>query len=152
MMILLKESSSTQDMIIRFKIKFLEQFSESLVETEFILFYTEISELKQNKNEFLLIYYKKIVIMMKKVNVRDQERSVLSDQSTSNFLNNLESAMLNIILETFIQEIADKEIKQTVIKHIMTADRSLLEIYTAVKEMYKTKTRMIKLRKKERRI
>src|SRR5947207_13413308 len=111
MMILLKEPSPTQDMIARFKIKFLEQFSESLVETEPVSFYMKISELKQNKNEFLLIYYKRVVIMIKKVSVRDQERPVLSDQSTSNSLNNLESAMLNIILKTFIQEIADEEIK-----------------------------------------
>src|SRR5947207_11046361 len=100
MMILLKEYNSIQDTIGRFKIKFLEQFSESLIETESVSFYTKISELKQNKNKFLLIYYKRIVIMMKKVSVRNQEKSVLSDQSTSNFLNNLESAMLNIILKT----------------------------------------------------
>src|SRR5438034_10328268 len=152
MMILLKESSPTQDTVVRFKIKFLEQFSESLVKTEFISFYMKISELKQNKNEFLLIYYKKIVIMMKKMNARDQERSVLSDQSMSNSLNNLESAMLNIILETFIQEIADKEIKQTVIKHIMIVNRLLLRVYTVIKKTYGTKTRMIKFRKKKRKI
>ena len=101
MMILLKESSSTQDMIIRFKIKFLEQFSKSFVETEFILFYTEISELKQNKNEFLLIYYKWVVIMMKKMSIRDWVRSVMLEQFTfmSNFLNNFESVMLNIVTE-----------------------------------------------------
>ena len=58
-------------MIARFKIKFLEQFSEFLVKTEFVSFYMKISELKQNKNEFLLIYYKKVMIMMKKVSVRN---------------------------------------------------------------------------------
>ena len=46
MMILLKESSSMQDTVIRFKIKFLEQFSEFLVETESVSFYMKISELK----------------------------------------------------------------------------------------------------------
>src|SRR5436190_18756795 len=117
MMILLKESSSMQDMIVRFKIKFLEQFSESLIETESVFFYTEISKLKQNKNEFLLIYYKQIVIMMKRMSARNQARSVMSEQFTSmsNSLNNLKSAMLNIILKIFIQEIADKKIKQAVL-------------------------------------
>ena len=71
MMILLKESNSIQDTIARFKIKFLKQFSRLLVKTELISFYIKISELKQNKNEFLLIYYKRVVIMMKKVSVRD---------------------------------------------------------------------------------
>ena len=154
MIILLKKSSSMQDMIIRFKIKFLEQFSEFFVETESVFFYTEISELKQNKNEFLLIYYKQVVIMMKKINARNQARSVISEQSISmsNFLNNFESAILNIILEIFIWKIADEKIKQAVLKYMMTADKSLLKVYMIIKETYKTKTRMIKFRKKERKI
>ena len=60
--------------------------------------------------------------------------------------------MLNIILKIFIQEIADKKIKQAILKYMMTADRSLLKVYTVIKKMYKMKTRMIKLRKKKRRI
>src|SRR5947207_14726171 len=78
----------------------------------------------------------------------------MSEQSTSisNLLNNLKSTMLNIILKIFIQEIADKKIKQVMLKYMMIADRSLLEVYTTVKKTYRTKTRMIKLRKKERRI
>ena len=79
MMILLKEPNPTQNTVVKFKIKFLEQFSESLVETEFILFYMKISELKQSKNEFLLIYYKQVVIMMKKMSTRNQARSIMSE-------------------------------------------------------------------------
>jgi len=75
----------------------------------------------------------------------------MSEQFTfmSNFLNNFESTMLNIIFEIFIQEIADEKIKQAVLKYIMTANKSLLKVYMTAKKMYRMKTRMIKLRKKK---
>ena len=72
--------------------------------------------------------------------------------SMSNSLNNFESVILNIIFEIFIQEITDKKIKQVILKYMMTADRLLLKIYTTAEEMFRTKTRIIKLRKKERKI
>ena len=77
MVTLLKELNSIQDTIIRFKTKFLKQFSESLIKIESVSFNIKILELRQSKDEFLLAYYKRVMTIMKKINTRDQERSVL---------------------------------------------------------------------------
>ena len=89
---------------------------------------------------------------MKKMNARNQARLVMSEQFTfmSNFLNNLKSAILNIIFKIFIWEIADEKIKQVILKYMMIADKSLLKVYMIIKKTYKMKTRMIKFRKKKK--
>ena len=57
--------------------------------------------------------------------------------------------MLDIILKTFIREVADKKIKQTILKYMMAADWLLLRVYTAAKKAYKTKIRIARFREEK---
>ncbi len=60
--------------------------------------------------------------------------------------------MLDIIFRTFIRGIIDEKVKYSVLKYIISSDRFLLGIYTAVEKVRRAKLELQKFIKKERKL
>jgi hypothetical protein len=68
----------------------------------------KLTELRQKQDETLTAYYKKIIDLMQRIKIKN--RSIFQDITSSLF--SFESAMLNIILRTFIRELFEFEIRR----------------------------------------
>ena len=91
-----------------------------------IFFETKLFDLKQKSNESLTIYYKRIINMMQRIDIRN--RSIIISIVVDT-LSLLESTMLNIILKAFIRDLSNQKIKKKIIKNMIAANKSLRFIY-----------------------
>ena len=121
-----------------FKTLLCEKFLNKIVETQFVSFEFELTELRQKFEKSLTNYYKKIINMMTRIEVKN--RSMLIFTLVDIFFL-LKAAMLNIILRAFIRNLLNFEIKKKVTKNIINFDRSLRFIYRMIE-----KTRRINLK------
>ena len=74
-----------------------------------ISFNVKLKSFFQRFNEFLFAYYKRVVILMQKVNAKN--KSLLN----ITILNFLKTIMLNIILKAFIKELLNHAIQRKII-------------------------------------
>ncbi len=105
---LLNDSSSIHDTINAFKFLFCNRFSFRVVEVILVSIDVKLTELRQKQDETLTAYYKKIIDLMQRIKIKN--RSIFQDITSSLF--SFESAMLNIILRTFIRELFEFEIRR----------------------------------------
>ena len=69
-----------------------------------ILFNIKLKNFFQRFNEFLFVYYKRVVILMQKVNAKNKLLLNIT------ILNSFKIIMLNIILRTFIKKLLNHAI------------------------------------------
>ncbi len=130
---LLNDSTLIQDTINAFKFLFCDRFSSRVVEIVSVSIDVELVELKQKSDETLVSYYKRMTSLMQRVDARNRSISSSSHLSES-ILFSLKSAMLNIILRTFIRELFELEIRREAIRDMISSDRSLKIIYQLIEK------------------
>ena len=89
-----------QNIVTHFQALLCKRFSFNVVEITSVFFDVELTELKQRENEFLSSYYKRIINLMQRIEVKNK-----NDSATSLFM--LKSIMLNTVLKIFIKNITD---------------------------------------------
>ncbi len=140
---LLNDSVSTQETMNIFKIIFCDRFSSRVVEVILISIDVELAELKQKSDETLTFYYKRVISLMQRVDVRDRSSSISHAEEFT--LSSLKSVMLDIILRAFIRDLIDSEIRREVTRDMTSSDRSLKTIYQLIEKARRTNIEIQKL-------
>ena len=138
----LTKSSSNQLIVETFKFLLCERFSSKIVKTQSIFFATKLFDLKQKSNESLTIYYKRIINMMQRIDIRNRSITISIVVDT---LSLLESTMLNIILKAFIRDLSNQKIKKKIIKNMTATNKSLRFIYQLIEETRRINLKIQKL-------
>ncbi len=113
-----------------FKFLLCKRFSFKAIEISFISFNVELFKLQQHSDEALVIFYKQVTNLMQHVEAKDK-------LTFSSFIifTLLKSAMLNIILWTFIKRILNHIVQRKVIRNMIATDKSLKSIYNLAEKV-----------------
>lgn len=87
-------------------------------------FITELRELRQEPEETITVYYKRVLKMMAQVDVRDRPTSTVDER-----LSFLEESMLDTILETFTRGFIDDYISKKTIQGLEDPNKSVMSTY-----------------------
>ncbi len=104
-------------------------------------FDTELSEIRQKSNEIIIVYYKRFLTFMLRVDAKDR--------SAIEALSLLKSAILDVIMKTFVRELHDDDVRKKTIRELIAADRSLRRLCTMTENANRSKREFRKLMKKE---
>jgi hypothetical protein len=111
------------------------------VKFTFLSFDTELSEIRQKFDETIIVYYKRFLIFMLRIDVKDR--------SSSEALSFLKSATLDVIMKTFVKELHDDEVRKETIRDLTSAERSLRELCTLTENADRSKKEFRKFMKEE---
>ena len=126
-----------QTTVNAFKFLLCERFSSKAIEVTSVFFDVELSELKQRSDESLIAYYKRVINLMQRVEIKDRA-SIIT-------LILLESIMLNIILRVFIRDLFDSEIRKKTTRDMTSSDKSLKIIYQLIEKARRINLKIQKL-------
>lgn len=128
---MLVDPDSTQAIVDNFKALFYERFLSKIIKIISISFDIELSDLYQKPDELLSIYYDKMISLMRRIDVKDRFTFIFSFTSFTL----LKSAILDIILRSFIRGLNDSKIRKKVTREMAPLNRFLRNIYNLTKKV-----------------
>lgn len=127
--------------IEKFRVFLCEKFPSRIIESIFISFDIEISDLHQKFEEFLISYYKRIYNLMQRINIKN--RFIIIQITISLFT--LEAIMFNIIFRAFLKGFNNHDIRKKIIRDMISIDRSFYMIYNFAEKVRKINLKIQKL-------
>ena len=104
-----------------------DRFPQRLIETTSFKINTELESLKQQKDESLLVYYKRARSMMERAGAKDRTELGIP-------LTPLEVVFLDTVMRSFVNGISDMDIKRAAARGLTSATRSFFALYVMVEE------------------
>lgn len=96
-------------------------------------FYVELKDFRQNFEKIINNYYKKILILIFRIVVRD----CFAFDIDKFFL--FEKITLNIVFKIFVRNLYDAKIRKKIIKNFITIDRFFRELCLLIKNTNRSK-------------
>lgn len=141
---ILTNPSFDQNAVSYFKNLFQERFFIKSSKINQINFDSELQNFKQKNDESLLVYYKRILLMMQKIEVKDK-----SIFNSGILLSSLERVMLDFIIRVFIRGLLDDQMRLNLIKMLTFSERFLRGVYILTKKSRRTKKKFQKFKNEQ---
>ena len=138
----LSEKKFISSIVTSFKSLFQDRFFSKIIDSSVFSFDVELSDFKQKSIEFILFYYKRIVVLMLKANVRDR----ISNRKLFSF----EHFTLDIIMKIFVKSLSNNNVRKKIIRELIHFDRSLKRLFNLAENDDKVEKKLKKLQKKNR--
>ncbi len=108
-------------------------------------FDTELNDLRQIQNEFIIIYYKRLIAFMLRIEARDRI-------DTESFLSLLKSATSNVIMKSFVRDLLNDDIRKKTIRELIMTNRFLRELCNLTEDVDRAKKKFHKFMKEKNKI
>ena len=138
---LLSQEDPTPESVTAFRNLFQERFPAKTVETSNTSFDTELGEMKQKPDETINSYHKRLLALMLRYGVKDRP--------LAGSLSLLESAILDVIMKTFVRGLLDDEVRKETIRGLSAAGRSLRGLCSLAEDADRSKKEFQKLMEEE---
>ena len=125
------ESTFIQSIINNFKYLLCERFFNKIIKVQLTFFDVKLNELRQKSNESLIAYYKRIINLMYRVEIKN--RSIFTSIDI-NIFSLLKFAILNTILRVFIKKLLNSKIRKKATRNIINLNKSLRSIYQLIEK------------------
>ena len=127
-----------------FKNLFQKRFPTKSSKVNQISFDSELQNLRQKRDEFLLTYYKRVLLMMQRVGAKNRPIS-----GSGIILSFLRMAMLDSIIRAFIRGLIEDQVKLDSTKMLAFSERFLRGVYILVEESRRTKKEFQKFKNEQ---
>ena len=134
-------SKSDFNSVVYFKNLFQKRFFIKSSKINQINFDSELQNFRQRENEFLLTYYKRILFMMQRIEVKNKSTS-----EPNILLNFLKIVMFDFIIKIFIRKLIDDQVKLNFTKMLIFSERFFREMYILAEKFRRIKKKFQKFK------